>query len=213
MSSLVSRGCIRTLAGFWARSSAASQFSVTGLSEEDLDVKHRLAQSPFPFPFLFLFFLAAFAVPPTALAADGSSGCGPGWYILQENSIVSSALRATTNAILFPVVTLGMTFGTSNCTQHKLVLKEKQSLHFATMNYFELKSETAKGDGEYLSAFASTMGCPSAVQARLNRKLREGYATVFPKGQVDPEKTLLEVYKTILSDRELTTQCSLVGVG
>ena len=78
-------------------------------------------------------------------AADGSSGCGPGWYLFKENSLVSSAFRATTNGILFPSVTFGMTFGTSNCTQHKLVLKEKESLHFVTENYFEVQADMARG--------------------------------------------------------------------
>ena len=41
------------------------------------------------------------------LAADGSSGCGPGWYVTKKNSLLSSAIRATTNAILIPTVTLG----------------------------------------------------------------------------------------------------------
>jgi hypothetical protein len=142
-------------------------------------------------------------------AADGSSGCGPGWYLFKDNSLVSSALRTTTNAILFPAVTIGMTLGTSNCTQHKLVLKEKESLYFATMNHFELKRDIAKGQGEYLSAFSSTMGCPVNAQARLNNKLREDYPQIYSTKDIQPESVLLEVYKVILRDGELTKQCSL----
>lgn len=142
-------------------------------------------------------------------AADGSSGCGPGWYVMQDNSIVSSALRAVTNTILFPISTLGMTFGTSNCTQHKLVLKEKESLHFATMNHFELKRDIAKGTGEYLSAFSNTLGCPNPAQSRLNHNLRARYPQIYNDSTVDPEQVLLEVYRTILSDKILTAQCSL----
>lgn len=147
-----------------------------------------------------------------AEAADGSSGCGPGWYVLKDNSLVSSALRATTNGLLIPVVTLGMTFGTSNCTQHKLVLREKESLHFATMNHYELKSEMAKGGGEYLSAFGATLGCPTKVQGQFNEKLKAHFQVIYPDGGVNPEKTLLEVYKVVLSDPTLTNQCSL-GLG
>lgn len=144
-----------------------------------------------------------------AFAADGSSGCGPGWYLFKENSLLSSALRATTNAVLFPVTTIGMTVGTSNCTQHKLVLKEKESLHFATMNHFELKNEVAKGQGEYLSAFASTMGCPAQAQRHLNQSLQKSFKNIYPGSEVAPSNVLIEVYKVILSDRELTQQCSL----
>lgn len=145
-------------------------------------------------------------------AADGSSGCGPGWYVFKDNSLFSSALRATTNGVLFPVTTIGMTVGTSNCTKHKIVLKEQESLHFATMNHFELKSEVAKGEGEYLSAFAATMGCPVQAQGRLNQQLRSNYGKLYPNNQIQPQNVLTEVYKTILSDSDLIQQCSL-GVG
>ena len=60
-----------------------------------------------------------------AMAKDGSSGCGPGWYLLKKNSILSSSLRVTTNGIFFPTTTLGMTIGTSNCSKHKHFHTEK----------------------------------------------------------------------------------------
>ncbi len=148
-------------------------------------------------------------VSPQTFAADGSSGCGPAWYILKENSLVSSALRATTNGILGVTVTIGMTFGTSNCTQHKIVLKEKESLYFATQNHFELKTDIAKGGGEYLSAFATTMGCPSSAIPRLNDRIRSNFSQMYTPADINPEKTVLEAYKTILSDPELTRECSL----
>jgi hypothetical protein len=161
---------------------------------------------------LFAIFVIGSLGISEALAADGSSGCGPGWYVLKDNSLVSSSLRSTTNGMLFPVYTIGMTIGTSNCTQHKLVLKEQESLHFATMNHFELKSEIAKGHGEYLSAFAETMGCPAKAQDRLNEQLRLNYSKIYSDSMVRPEKVLEEVYHTIFSDRDLTNQCSL-GIG
>ncbi len=158
-----------------------------------------------------VFLVLSFGGLASVQANDGSSGCGPGWFLFKENSLVSSALRATTNSFLFPVTTIGMTIGTSNCTQHKLVLKEKESLHFATMNYFELKNEIAKGNGEYLSAFASTVGCPAQAQESLNRHLRQNFKALYPNAKVQPENVLVEVYKAILSDEQLTRQCSMVG--
>ncbi|MES2768182.1 MAG: DUF3015 family protein [Bdellovibrionota bacterium] len=144
-------------------------------------------------------------------AADQSSGCGPGWYLFKDTSLVSSAFRATTNGILFPVTTIGMTVGTSNCSQHKLVKKEMETLHFATMNYYELKGEVAKGNGAYLSAFAETMGCNSKSQALLNSELKNNYKNLFPQGKANPEGTLLEVYKTIFRNQSLTSQCLSLG--
>ena len=153
--------------------------------------------------------LFALCLTTKVFAEDGSSGCGPGWYILKENSMLSSTLRATTNAILWPISTLGMTFGTSNCTKHKIVQTEKESLYFVTMNYFELKNEIAMGGGEFLSGFAQTMGCPASAQSRLNSELQKNFSTVVPRGAVKPESMLLQVYKVILRDPQLTAKCSL----
>lgn len=156
--------------------------------------------------------LASLTLSPFALAADGSSGCGPGWYVFKDNSLLSSALRGTTNGMLGPTVTIGMTSGTSNCTKHQIVTKEKESLHFATMNFLEIKGEAAKGNGAYLSAFAETIGCPIQAQGRFNQRIQEGHSQIFPAAEVQPENSLVEIYKMILQDSQLTAQCSL-GVG
>lgn len=161
----------------------------------------------------FVLILLGLVFSNQAYAADGSSGCGPGWYLFKENSLVSSSFRTTTNGFLMPVVTFGMTFGTSNCSQHKLVKTEKESLYFVTMNYFELKSEMAKGQGEYLSALANTLGCNKKAQARLNSQLKNNFKNIFTDSSVKPENTLSEVYRTIFRDEQLTQQCSLHNVG
>jgi len=157
--------------------------------------------------------LIGFSTVQVANAADGSSGCGPGWYLFKENSLVSSSFRSTTNASLWPAVSIGMTFGTSNCTQHKIVKTEKESLHFVTMNYFELKSDIAKGHGQYLSALAKTIGCRQDAQTQFNQELKKNYSQVFETKSIQPEAVLSEVYKTIFRNEKLTSQCSLNNVG
>lgn len=157
---------------------------------------------------LFIAFAILNFAPNLASAADGSSGCGPGWYLFKNNSIVSSALRATTNGLLFPVTTIGMTFGTSNCSRHDIVLKEKESLHFVTHNYFELKGEVAKGNGTYLQAYAHTLGCNPASQPLFNERMKARYKEVFDRPGIDPNKALLETYITIFSDAELVRECT-----
>lgn len=142
-------------------------------------------------------------------AADGSSGCGPGWYVFKKNSLVSSSLRSTTNGILGPAVTLGMTFGTSNCSKHSIVQKEKESLHYVTMNYHELKSDIAKGNGEFLTSFSHTLGCPTSANASFHKNLQKNYNKLFKTSNVNPEDTLLEVYNTIFTNKELTNKCAL----
>ncbi len=144
-----------------------------------------------------------------ALAADGSSGCGPGWFVLKENSLVSSFLRTITNGIFFPTTTVGMTVGTSNCTKHKIVLHEQESLHFATHNYFEIKAEAARGQGRTLSAFSDTIGCPKSVRGVFAERFQQNYLKVFSQSEAQPDKMLQEVYRFILTDKFLMHACSL----
>lgn len=144
-----------------------------------------------------------------AFASDGSSGCGPGWYLFKKNSLVSSSLRATTNGVLYPVVTIGMTFGTSNCTRHSIVKKEKESLHFVTHNRYELQSEVAKGHGEYVSALAETIGCMPGAKSHFINKLQDNYEKIFSNNNSTPDAILLETYKIIFSDKTLFQQCAL----
>ena len=144
----------------------------------------------------------------TTLAKDGSSGCGPGWYLFKKNSLVSSSLRSTTNGLLFPAVTLGMTFGTSNCTKHGLVKTEKKTLHFVTHNYHELKSDSAKGQGDFLYSYAKTIGCQGVDIDYFSEKLQDRFEKVF-KDQASNEEVIMETYRMIFSDKRLVNSCSL----
>lgn len=144
----------------------------------------------------------------TILAADGSSGCGPGWYLFKKNSLVSSSLRATTNGMLFPAVTLGMTFGTSNCSKHGLVKTEKKTIHFVTHNYHELKSDAAKGQGDFLYSYAKTIGCKKGDIDYFSSKLQDRYEKVF-KDEASNEEVIIETYRLILNDKRLVYSCSL----
>lgn len=157
--------------------------------------------------FIVLSFLSLLSLP--AFSSDSSSGCGPGWYIFKDNSLVSSALRLTTNGILFPSVTLGMTLGTSNCTQHKIVRTEQESLKYATENYYELLADTSLGQGEFLSQFSDVIGCQQQTKAMFSSKMRENFGHIFKTHKPQPDQVLIEVYKIILTSPDLTRSCSL----
>ncbi len=153
---------------------------------------------------LFCFFISI-----SAFAKDGSSGCGPGWYLLKKNSIVSSSLRATTNAVFAPTVTIGMTFGTSNCSKHSIVKNEQKSLHFTNENYIELIAEVSKGEGEFLTAYAKTIGCKSSAHPLFKKEVKNNFSKIYPNTDINPERALGEVYKVIFRNKELTQLCSL----
>jgi len=141
---------------------------------------------------LVIFFAAVCIIGATsAFAADQSSGCGAGWYVLKKNSLVSSTLRSTTNGIFFNS-TFGMTFGTSNCAKHSIVMKEKEAQYFAETNRDILEIEMAQGNGEYLNAFAQTMGCQ---KPEFIRTVQQNYEKIFSHQGISATEMLENVRK------------------
>ncbi len=105
-------------------------------------------------PLLILIALLSFF---NAKADDGSSGCGVGWMILKDNSLISSSFRSMTNGTFSN--TIGMTLGTSGCAKHKIVKNEELPVYFANANFDQLTLDMSKGDGPYLATLAYTLGC------------------------------------------------------
>ena len=132
-----------------------------------------------------------------ALAMDGSNGCGPGWYVFKDNSIVSSLLRGTTHYTLFPVVTFGMTFGTSNCAKHTLVMQDEDSVQFVSSNFEVLRHDIARGEGEHLNAYFASFSCQPIVNGELATALQKAYRdglnqSESPVDYVNATRTLIE---------------------
>lgn len=154
--------------------------------------------------------LVLIAFSSISLASDSSSGCGPGWYVAKDKSLLSSTLRFITNMVLWPSSTIGMTFGTSGCSKHDLVMKEKERIYFATQNIFELKSEIPIGDGEFLKAFAEVMGCPQQVTEEFNRSMKKNYLKLYPTARPTPSQFLRETFIIMGNNETLRNNCRLV---
>lgn len=132
---------------------------------------------------------------PVAKADDQSSGCGLGWMLFKKNSLVSSSLRATTNAFAFN--TIAMTSGTSGCAKHDIVMKEKEALYFAEANYQKIINEMAEGKGEHLQAFAKVLGCNASAAAMAGKTFQNKYEAIFTSDQVQPSQLLNNVANAI----------------
>ena len=138
-----------------------------------------------------------------ALAADSSSGCGLGWEVTQKQSLVSSAIRSTTNAFL--PNTFSMTFGTSGCTKHSIVRNEQEQKYFVEANLDQLTLEMAQGDGEYLRGFAAVMGC-ERVYGDFSRSVQRNYGTIVPAVS-NPAAILENVKREIQANPTLSQAC------
>lgn len=145
------------------------------------------------------------ALSSNLFAADGSSGCGAGWYVFKENSLISSALRASTNATFFS--TVGMTFGTSNCAKHKIVQKEKEAVHFAEANYDTLMIEMGQGQGEFMAALSGLVGCTgegfgAAAQAN--------YTKLFNENVTDGQSFYQNFKGVVMTSADLAKACGVI---
>lgn len=139
------------------------------------------------------------------LAGDSSSGCGLGWQIFKKNSLISSALRSTTNVIFLN--TVGMTFGTSGCAQHSIVKNDKKSLHFMDANKHHLMTEMAMGEGEHLKAFSQILGCD---ESQFAETMKENYKEVFRKDDLNARQLINLVKAQMIYQPNLRKGCGLI---
>lgn len=124
-----------------------------------------------------------------AFAADKLDGCGLGWQVTDKSTYTATITRATTNAVVPP--TFGMTTGTMGCDKLEIGANDKEAANYVATNFETLKSELAAGQGEYVTALASAMGC-SAKSSELGAQLQKNYNKV-----VAPAANAVELYKGI----------------
>lgn len=124
-------------------------------------------------------FMIVSALSISANAEDKSGGCGLGWKIAPQTSLVSSYTRAITNTMTSN--TSGMTSGTSGCDKHSIVRKESEQIHFAESNFHNLMIEMAQGSGTYITSFGYVMGCNESNVNNFTAMSQQNYAQFFPK--------------------------------
>lgn len=149
--------------------------------------------------------IVLFAGSFQAKAADSSSGCGVGWMIFKDQSLISSALRATTNGIFLN--TIAMTFGTSGCARHSIVLNDKKTLHYTEANQAQLQMEVAQGSGEHLNGLSYLMDCSPEV---FSSTLQENYGEVFNKERMSAREVVNNIQAQVLLNKNLARSCGII---
>jgi hypothetical protein len=152
-------------------------------------------------------FLALGSFATHAAAGDQSSGCGPAYYVLKDNTILSSSLRMITHGVLFPIVTFGMTSGTSNCAKHQLVEEKMERVHYLTANVDVLRHDAARGEGAFLHGLFLTYGCNPLFERHFGHVMQEEYDAVFL--DVDsPTSVEAAATRAIRDDAVLADHCA-----
>jgi hypothetical protein len=147
-----------------------------------------------------LMVLGALFLAFSAHGEDKSNGCGLGWKVAPQTSLISSYTRGITNFTTSS--TSGMTSGTSGCDHHSIVNNDKKDIHFAEANYHSLMIEMAKGQGEFLNGFAMTLGCGPSEASQFAEISQKNYDRLFPAKDSNPIQ-LLDSVKGTLSESNI----------
>ncbi|NGZ94572.1 MAG: orotate phosphoribosyltransferase [Nitrospira sp. WS110] len=131
-----------------------------------------------------------FAQTGTSLAAWGDGpGCGLGKVVFEKEpkSILLQHLGSTLNV---PSQPFALSTGVSGCTNNGMIVKQKQTTMFASLNFENLSQEIAQGRGEHLTSLATLMGVSSDRQAEFFSLAQERYLSLMQTGEVSPTAML-----------------------
>lgn len=131
---------------------------------------------------------AVLVVASQVSARDKFDGCGLGWEITQDKTILATTIRGTTNAVVPP--TFGMTTGTIGCEKFSgIASADKNSAEYVAQNYETIRAELAMGQGEYVQATAESLGCDAQV---FGQHVQQNYNSV-----VAPTKDGIELFNNL----------------
>lgn len=139
------------------------------------------------------------------VAADVGDGCGLGWQITQKRTMLATTTRGTTNAFVPP--TFGMTSGTIGCAQHSFAKNELPAATYAFNNYEPLTMEMAQGSGEYLAAFARTLGCNDSLQAEFGHTMQSNFGAIMGSEKTTAVEMFHNVKSAVKANPVLATGC------
>lgn len=115
-----------------------------------------------------------------SVALAGDAGCGLGGMLIKSNTKLLQLFAVTTNGS-FGSQTLGITFGTSDCSAKGLVKNDRQIQYFVEINQNDLIREMAQGYGDKLSTLAALNGCMTDAQiSAFNAKAQSSFRTIAP---------------------------------
>jgi hypothetical protein len=135
------------------------------------------------------------------------AGCGLGTYVFKDNTTGAQILAATTNST-FASQTFGITSGTSNCVSGGIIKAQREQAAFAEVNFQDLKRNMATGGGEFLTSFATLLGCEDAAKPALAKMTQSKYESILPTEKTSPMEMLSGVKSQIKADPALAGSCS-----
>src|SRR5690606_17599316 len=87
-------------------------------------------------------------------------------------------LAATTNGTAGSQ-TFGISFGTSNCGENQIDRRSEEREVFLQYNFANLKKDAARGDGQYITAFAELWGCGQTEVVQFKKYTQSRFSALF----------------------------------
>ena len=138
----------------------------------------------------------------------GSAGCGLGSLAFGTNNGMGPQILAATTNGTFANQTFAITSGTSNCSSGGVIKAQREQAAFAEVNFQDLKRNMAAGGGEFLTSFATLLGCEDAAKPTLAQMTQAKYESILPTEKTTPMEMLSGVKTQIKGDARLANACS-----
>jgi hypothetical protein len=151
---------------------------------------------------------AVLLIAGSAHAQYGMAGCGLGSMLFSgDNSTFKQILAATTNGTSANQ-TFGITSGTSNCTSGGVVKAEREQAAFAEVNFQDLKANMAAGGGEFLTSFATLLGCEDSSKSAFAKMSQDKFEAIVPSTSTTAIQMLVAVKNEIKASPSLAATCT-----
>ena len=153
--------------------------------------------------------LSLFAVP--AAFAGTTSGCGWGSQLFKGDTGAASNILATSFNGTSSNNAFGITFGTSGCDPSDAVMNEVEEEEFVAINFENISTDMAKGQGQYVNALASLMGCSAGAQGEFAKVSQEKYGVLFSAPNMDSKAWLAGLKTELAKDSRVAGQCTRIS--
>ncbi len=88
-----------------------------------------------------------------------------------------------------------------------IVLREQLPVHFAEVNLPQLELEMAMGKGEFLEAFAVTLGCENQAMDQFFEFSKKNYSEFMGNSSKTPAQRVQSIRSALKNDSRLNTLC------
>lgn len=142
----------------------------------------------------FVVTLLVLSIPGSLLAFNGAN-CKKELYHPITKRMGSTPWTWMTISTLAPTSTSQFVSSTGSCSSTALKI-ESQKLEYLANNLIFMQRDSARGGGEYLSAYASMLDCNAVAVSYLGIVVKDNYTKVFGE---DINKEVGGVYKAVES--------------